>query len=143
MREVKFRAWDKRTKQMFDHEDFLEEGRLLVRMAVKLAQGEPDVANAKGGIMLHTDDKNMEHMQYTGLKDKNGKEIYEGDIQEFKNGYRAAVEFKHGMFGINPVIKYDRESFIELNIYTHSIEEGNALNIIGNIYENPEHLEAK
>jgi uncharacterized phage protein (TIGR01671 family) len=59
MREIKFRAWDASTKQMFEN-----------------------VQNSNGfDSWLHQPDCTV--MQYTGLKDKNGKEIYEGDIVRF------------------------------------------------------------
>lgn len=55
MREFKFRAWDKVTKQMLPN----------AQVALQLCISQPD---------------DFEVMQFTGLKDKNGKEIYEGDI---------------------------------------------------------------
>jgi len=79
--------------------------------------------------------------QLSGLPDKHGTPIYEDDIQEFSNGYRAVVEFKNGMFGINPVRNLDENAFIELAIYLDTDEEGNALNIVGNIHDNPELLQ--
>jgi len=79
--------------------------------------------------------------QYTGLKDKNGKEIYEGDIIYFGYGIpgravNAPVEFIGGAFyaitkGHNP----DKCLVGELEEYVGEIE------IIGNIYENPELLD--
>lgn len=73
-----------------------------------------------------------ELMQYTGLKDKNGKEIWEGDIV---NGAvfgtticYGTVDFWTGGFFIHPVVSSHADS-IDLYNWIHSIE------VIGNIYE--------
>jgi uncharacterized phage protein (TIGR01671 family) len=66
-------------------------------------------------------------MQFTGLKDKNGIEIYEGDILDTK----CVVSFNDGMFGI-----FDKHNYMGLNSYMSKFRE-----VIGNIYENPELLQ--
>ena len=76
-------------------------------------------------------------VQYTGLKDKNGKEIYEGDILP----YRYVVTFVDASDSANLGMSVgwyeqrdDFESFRQLEV-------GDELEVIGNIYENPELLE--
>jgi len=73
--------------------------------------------------------------QYTGLKDKNGREIYEGDILRSLNGDKAVVYFTHGSFAL--AFKYEDEDdgFLPFSQFNSSISE-----VIGNIHENPELL---
>lgn len=107
MREIKFRAWDGFQKKMFD---------------------------IKSLKLPHREDLSPEVylMQFTGLLDKNGKEIYEGDILSIDNS-NTEVCFYNGSFVVKDYFEgrpYDYLShFDELDI-----------KIIGNIYENPELL---
>jgi uncharacterized phage protein (TIGR01671 family) len=66
------------------------------------------------------------HQQFTGLKDKNGKEVYEGDIVDYGNGRNKVVEFIDGCFCICGITAMPKL----MTLYP----------VIGNIYENPELL---
>jgi len=137
MREIKFRAWDKKSKKMrtvesigFGELSYYNEGYPVVNMIGRDCIDDKD-------IIIHRDSYQHELMQYTGLKDKNGKEIFEGDIIRY---YHKAVgeiirvvRYKYGMYGIEGKANETQIPFA--NILDSERE------IIGNIYENPELLE--
>ncbi len=122
MREIKFRAWDKSYEEMiYSAERTYDYG----------CNAEGSSYHEHFGYLL--DDEDCEVMQYTGLKDKNGKEIYEEDIiynsteeenfvvEWFEEGARYVFS------GISVIMDFD-------NCYEYELE------VIGNIYENPELL---
>lgn len=120
----KFRAWDKETKTM---------------------NGMAEIyRNRNQEIELRPRDKHIILMQSTGLKDRNGKEIFKGDIifwtycDIWEGDGNAKVIFDNGMFKLLD-IRTEGEVWDSL---FDCIENCNVY-IIGNIYENPELLEVK
>lgn len=93
--------------------------------------------------------------QYTGLKDKDGTEVHEGDIDQAENGDKSVIVFllKAGTYCVMPMDvylnnDYQNESFFPDFIYGFGYDlffdnctPDKNLNIIGNIYENPELME--
>lgn len=129
MREIKFRAWDNENKEMLkvqelDFEDTFYGGRLAIRT---------DQYND------YFDLEDMILMQFTGLKDKNGKEIYDGDI--VKNSFYLEHKFEVCWKECSWYLKNVKTSeYIRLE-EIFSLRPHYDLEIIGNIYDNPELLE--
>ncbi len=122
MREIKFRAWDKERKEMLSPER-------LCHFDGELSKGVQERSPF------------FDLMQFTGLHDKNGKEIWEGDIVRRKlmdgidNIYEVFWDQSVCSFSVRPTIPYGTTP-------VHH-EMAKKLEVIGDIHNNPELLTGK
>ena len=126
MREIKFRAWVKEKKAIFEV--------ILIDYVTKKVTY---LLERVGHLLNIRHDKfnNVELMQYTGLKDKNGKEIYEGDILFESSGEEYfKVVFEDGSFRAEFEGDFEEHSFDLIDVVAQGCE------VVGNIYENTELL---
>jgi len=106
-REIKFRAWNGVDYVLTDEIEF-----------------QDIVSMQKKGFVFE---------QYTGLKDGNGKEIYEGDLLKDENGRIRIAVFAYGAFKV----MWNNDNPTQLNLYPLNKH----WEVIGNIHENPELME--
>lgn len=133
MRPIKFRVWDKLRKEMMD----------VYEISFDSEQVAGYISSEKKTRRLNPLDDDFELMQFTGLTDKNGKEIYEGDIVELKGKDKMSrevkthsriyvIEWSDTLTGFEPI----KDDYIG----PWSREWASDYEVIGNIYENPELL---
>jgi uncharacterized phage protein (TIGR01671 family) len=126
-REIKFRAWDKKRKIMYPTNDIWSspfirfDGQVLHKQYSPMG-GDGDIDDVTGEWIL---------MQYSGLKDKNGVEIYEGDILKQRNIVLPVIH-EDGCFGRRGGLS----NCVHLDQFTASECE-----VIGNIHKHPELLQ--
>ena len=155
MREIKFRAWDKKDKYMFDVKQ-INTGINIGDVCKMIIWEESEGDNRADGndLVQHYGDT-VELMQYTGLKDKNGKEIYEGDVLRIpskndweKTHFQAYEVFWHdndcadNHIGWQMNRVHNQGGYGESWTRTFLPKYVKEMEVIGNIYENPELLNA-
>lgn len=116
MREIKFRAWDKENGEMIPW------NRLLKGLNLRNVFMKPEMC----GLIL---------MQSTGLVDKRGNQIFEGDIYRYEYLTGSGVEYR------NSVVEWETTEVAYEGVF-HGYELNNyEIEVIGNVFENPELLE--
>ncbi len=134
MREIKFRGQQINTKQWVYGYLYREKGLYLICENIRYAEAEPIFLDTVG--------------QYTGLKDKNGKEIYEGDIILYEDWEMCYEGGGNDNFINKGIVEYIPKNCC-FNVTERQtaeladvLYEGNeTLEVIGNIYENKDLLD--
>ena len=124
----KFRAWDTTKKEMFKDTFAITESGQVVVVDQSSVFVSPDYVFVD----------NLVIMQSTGLLDKNGKEIFEGDIVlVLDSPYTVFYDNERGSYRLKP--HDDRWNVDYMSNFSH----GGNFEVVGNIYENPELLEVE
>jgi uncharacterized phage protein (TIGR01671 family) len=157
----KFRVWDKRIKKMItssnyqNFEDEIEEynekkgegrynGFYAYITGERYPMGSFDCLDFYDDIVDSDNKDYLIFMQSTGLKDKNGKLIYEGDICNNAKGSIFYIEYdKKTSSYLAKFIKNKDSLFGEMESFFLCMTNQENLEILGNIYENPELLTKK
>jgi uncharacterized phage protein (TIGR01671 family) len=124
MREIKFRAWDKEKKCMFQvtEMNFRSNGRVY------------SVSPNQGDDFYLVEDE-VEVMQYTGFKDKNNNEIWEGDIIKSDKGYMFKVIYHNEWVSFALQDLKDKDVIIHF-VFDDEYYAPKKIEKIGNIFEN-------
>ncbi|KNF06941.1 hypothetical protein CLPU_57c00010 [Gottschalkia purinilytica] len=132
--ETKFRVWDKDRNEMYYLTDNTTENNSIMDMRIVFDELGICVFVKGYGEEEFKNIRNFKLMQYTGLKDMNGKEIYEGDIVEYCNTLTELSEvivskviYRKGCFGI--------EGFFKGSFIAFSDISPEHIKIVGNVYE--------
>lgn len=123
MREIRFRAWSEDTREMVQVARLdIKEETIHYENGIKSINREQELGFWWKPYVI---------MQYTGLKDKNGVQIYEGDIVKYFKNELAVIVYQNGGFDIRSL------SWKECEPLQRRLGE---IEVIGNIYENKDLL---
>ena len=133
MREIKFRAWDKKEKRMISTKEFCFSPYFIQAdgKVINMDSSAPLVDEYGDGSNRY-DELPYELMMWTGLFDKNGKEIYEGDVVKYGSD---CSEVKYGEFNCSCC-----DGVYGWYFDGGDIRECDRYEVIGNVMENPDLL---
>ena len=138
-RPIKFRVWSRLYNKYINFDSYYEGHHLALRPDGKLYDADCSIEYAgtySEAPVLEWDNQSedCEAEEYTGLKDKNGKEIYEGDILQDSKGKCCRVNWneKEAHFGLYTGKQFELTDFVWMR--------GEDVEVIGNIHETPELL---
>lgn len=134
MRQFKFRAWlkDDKTMEFVDIIDWNFESISFSKL-IPIKESNPEYDE----IEVRFDE--VELMQFTGLKDREDREIYEGDIVEFEGGvFLVAHDDKNACYALTRMRRGKLKNDRNFNGHAASV-----CKVVGNIHENPELLGGK
>ena len=132
MREHKYRAWDKNLEFMIDPAFLSLDGNGLIAVFYENCDDEESLWVTDPIIL-----ENIELLEYTGLKDKSGTEIYEGDIVKYPHDPHSCIVQWQELGAVGWSLKPTGGDTAWTQYGMNSHDE---LEVIGNIYENPELL---
>ncbi len=135
MKKIKFKAYSKSNNKMFDNEllENAADGLYNIAKSKLLEMGYfAQAEDLERGVYLPTKDDDLVFMQYTGLKDMDGVDIYEGDILDYGMYGKFKVVFNKASFKVQKLGFSDGYLYLLESCFLDEIE------VIGNIYENPE-----
>ena len=119
----RYRAWNKATKEMHEVDDIVSIDFEKKQICVKTLFFDQ---------LNHYDFDDVVLMQSTGFRDKNGKEIFEGDIVDSEDGILS------GIVGFRPDLGMFVSTLVKYNNFERLCNVVDSVHIIGDIYTNPE-----
>ena len=141
-REIKFRAWDNENKYMVTSKQGVF---TALRNSMNIVRQDNGYYN--DGDLLKPNKEKYILMQYTGLDDKNGKEIYEGDIVLYQDWEMAYEGGGNDSFINKGIVEYCEDNCCfnvterqTVDLADVLYKDNEDLEVIGNIYDNPELL---
>ena len=132
-REIKFRVWNNKAKQMLSSNDIA----IMQTLNGKIYKLDVMGSNKESLSYFQNNDVSNDYdlMQFTGLRDRDGKEIYEGDIIDHFALFGYLI-FENGMFSISSSANTQFCNCKQPLAY-HNVKN---MKVIGNIHQNPELL---
>jgi len=143
-REIKFRAWDEKNKIMHNNFQFIKSGNEGNDWIVFLSDKQPDFETAMKNPYFS---QQLKIMQYTGIKDKNGTEIYEGDIIVVRSLHDSnifdEVWDNEKQLAIPQIVRVSATPPHSFVMPSDSSWNPGYWEVIGNKFDNPELMEGK